>query len=651
MTGRRCPDNATLFAGVRLICGIVGLLARNGGDPVAAVRRQCDSIVHRGPDDEGLYGEPGFAFGMRRLSILDIAGGHQPFRSPDERFVLMFNGEIYNFAALRAELAAAGRVFRSSGDAEVILAGYERWGAAVFGRLDGMFAVAIWDRQARRLVLARDPVGIKPLYYSDQPAGFAFASELQALTLLPGFRWTTDPRAQLDYFRFGHVRTPRTIHAEARTLPPGHILTLTAGAAPELAPYWTPRYAPAPPLPPEEWVERFRHSWLDTVAEQMVADVEVGAFLSGGIDSSAVVAAMTRVSDRPVRSFTIGFPDPRYDESRHAEAIAAALGTVHTTRMLDLVAAQDLLPTVAASYAEPFADPSMVPTWYVSRVGAEQVKVALSGDGGDELFFGYKRHATERRVGALPAPLRHAARAIGAVPTLPWRRANETVQRWTKTAASAGLPCGVSRFFAKLQITSPALRAQVFAPDFLAMDGDPSGEIARLRAEYFPDSAALSADTLEQFALCDLALNLPGAMLTKVDRASMAHSLEVRVPMLGQKMVDLALAMPASMKLDGATGKKVVRQAIAPWLPEGILDRRKQGFQMPLSAWFAGDFGRYAEMLWQESGARDEGIWQRAAVDRLFADHRAGKRDHSRFLYALAVYCLWKARGMSRPAS
>ena len=579
--------------------------------------------------------------GMRRLAIVDVAGGHQPFHSPDGRYSLVFNGEIYNFRQLRAELEG-DRAFESHGDAEVILAGYERWGDGVWPRLDGMFAVAVWDRATRALTLARDPIGIKPLYYTDQRAGFAFASELKALTDLPGFAFTTDERALLDYFRFGHVRGPRSIHGEVATLPPGHLLRVGASGEPTIEPYWQPRYAPAAPLPEREWVERFRATWLDTVAAQMVADVEVGAFLSGGIDSSAVVAAMTRVGDRPVRTFTIGFPDPRYDESPHAEAVAQALGTRHTTRQLDLDQAQDLLPQVAACYDEPFADPSMLPTWYVSKLAAEEVKVALSGDGGDELFFGYKRHATEDRVGRLPAVVRHAARAVHAIPTLPSRRANEAVQRWTKTAASAGLPSGIARFFAKTQITAAPLRDRVFQPDFLARAGGGRGEIGRLAAEYFPDARGMSSSTLEQFALADLQLNLPGAMLTKVDRASMAHSLEVRVPMLGQPIVDLALSMPQSMKLAGKTGKHVVREAVGPWLPPGIFDRRKQGFQMPLSAWFAGDFGAYAEGLWRSGRARADGFWQVAEVDRLFADHRAGKRDHSRFLYALAVYCLWR---------
>lgn len=601
--------------------------------------------MHRGPDDQGVLTDRDFGFGMRRLSIIDIAGGHQPFVSADGRHALVFNGEIYNFRALRAELAAMGRVFASAGDTEVILAGYERWGDGVWARLDGMFAVAVWDARDRRLTLARDPVGIKPLYYTDQPAGFAFASELTALTVLPALAFDVDDRGLHDYFSFGHVRSPRSIYAQVATLPPGHVMTIEANGAPAIRAYWTPAYRPAAPRTERDWIDAFRDQWLATIRDQMVADVDVGAFLSGGVDSSAVVAAMAQVSDRPVRTFTIGFPDPRFDEAPHAEAIARHLGTAHVTRTLELADAQAMLPAVQRCYDEPFADPSAVPTWYVSRVAAQEVKVALSGDGGDELFFGYKRHATERRIGSLPASVRWLAGALEAVPTLPSARANAVLQRWRKTTGSAALPDGIARFFAKTQITTAAFRRSVFSGDFIARE---ERGIAALCAEYFPDPAAISADTLEQFGLADLALNLPGAMLTKVDRASMAHSLEVRVPMLGQAMVDLALAMPADMKLRGRTGKYVIRQAIAPWLPAGILDRRKQGFQMPLAAWFAGDFGGYTEQLWRESGVRDQGIWRAAAVDRVFADHRAGRRDHSRFLYALAIYCLW---WIERPAA
>ncbi|RZM26152.1 MAG: asparagine synthase (glutamine-hydrolyzing), partial [Sphingomonas sp.] len=299
---------------------MAGLYARRRGPvPPRLIAAQCDTILHRGPDDQGVLTDGDFGFGMRRLSVIDIAGGHQPSHSPDGRYVIVFNGEIYNFVALRRDLMAQGRQFRTAGDTEVILAGYERWGDDVWAKLDGMFAVAVWDTQERRLTLARDPIGIKPLYYTDRAAGFAFGSELKTLTLLPGMAFDVDRRALHDYFSFGHVRTPRSIYAQVRTLPPGHVMTVEASGTPTMRAYWTPAYHLSEPRSEAEWIERFRDEWLDTIGKQMVADVDVDAFLSGGVDSSAVVAAMARVSDRPVRTFTIGFPDPRFDESPHAE--------------------------------------------------------------------------------------------------------------------------------------------------------------------------------------------------------------------------------------------------------------------------------------------------------------------------------------------
>lgn len=566
---------------------------------------------------------------MRRLAIIDVHGSQQPIFSPDARHALVFNGEIYNFRELRAELAALGHVFTTNGDAEVVLTAWLEWGEDAWARLDGMFAVAIWDEAARTLRLARDPMGIKPLYYTLQSAGFAFASELKALTLLPGFAFDTDTRALHDYFSFGHIRQPRSIYRDVATLPPGHVLTIAAGGDAQVRPFAQARYAHCHATTREEWVERFREAWLATVAGQMVADVDLGAFLSGGIDSSAVVAAMARVADRPVRTFAIGFPDPRFDESAHAEAVAAHLGCDHITQRIDLADATDVLPQVQSAYDEPFADPSAVPTWYVSRLAAEHVKVALSGDGGDELFFGYRRHRTERAVGRFPAPLRHMASRVAHIGP----------ERWHATAAGAGHPDGVARFVAKTRITSDAVRRAVLSRDAFAAH-DHRHAVRDAAREYYPDARAIGRDTLDQFALADLTVNLPAAMLTKVDRASMAHSLEVRVPMLGQAMVALALAMPAGIKLNRGTGKDVVRRAIAPWLPPGITARRKQGFRMPLGEWFRGDFGSYALSLWRDGG-RDDYL-DAGAVERLFAEHRSGKRDHGRFLYALAIYCLWK---------
>ncbi|MES2754204.1 MAG: asparagine synthase (glutamine-hydrolyzing) [Pseudomonadota bacterium] len=632
--------------GVRAICGIAGLFTR-GGDAVepAAIRAQCDAILHRGPDDDGVFVDRDFGFGMRRLSIVDIAGSAQPIVTSDRAHALVFNGEIYNFRALRAELRSLGHGFATAGDAEVVLAAWREWGDDAWRRLDGMFAVAVWDVAARTLTLARDPTGIKPLYYTLQPAGFAFGSELKALWPLPGFAFETDPAALHDYFSYGHVRGPRSIYRDVAVLPPGHSLTVTAHGAPRLKRYWRPTYAPDPAPSRDDWVEAFRAVWQRTVEAQLIADVEVGAFLSGGIDSSAVVAAMQAASDRPVRTFTIGFADPRFDESAHAARVAAHLGTRHTARTVELAAATDILPAVAACYDEPFADPAAVPTWYLSRLAADHVKVALSGDGGDELFFGYRRHRTERAVGRLPQGLRSAIRSFAD-----WPLRGERLQRWQRTVAGAEYADGATRFFAKQRMTSDAVRRALLTPELYAACDGP-GALERSARGYVPDPAAISPDPLDQFAFADLSVNLPSAMLTKLDRVSMAHSLEVRVPMLGREMVALALAMPADIKLNGAVGKDVVRRAIAPQLPPAITQRPKQGFRLPLAAWFAGDFGRYAQGLWHDGGAAQDGFLQGAAVDRLFEEHRSGRRDHARTLYAIAVYCLWRDADALRRAS
>ncbi len=582
-----------------------------------------------------------FGFGMRRLSIIDVAGSDQPIHSTDGRHAIVFNGEIYNYRELRSELRHRGHAFATEGDAEVILAAWREWGDDAWARLDGMFGVAIWDRVTRCLTLARDAIGIKPLYYTWQDGRLAFGSELKAVLAVPELRFDADARAVHDYFSFGHVRAPRSIYAQVSVLAPGHLLELGPDRSLRTRAFWTARYTPGAPRSAEDWIEAFRTTWLDTVRAQMLAaDTDVGAFLSGGVDSSAVVAAMARVSQRPVKTFTIGFAERAYDESPYAEAVARHLGCDHRTHIVDPKRAWQILPQLQQAYDEPFADPSAIPTWYVSEAAAREVKVVLSGDGGDELFFGYKRHLTEHRLRHVPAFARRGARGFAALPALPWGPGNRRLQRWQKTARSAGLPDGGTRFFAKTQITSPELRRHLFAGTLLdGRDGD--GAIAALAGEYYPDMAAISSSDVEQFAMCDLQLNLPGAMLTKVDRASMAHALEVRVPMLSREMVALALSMPEEVKLRGGVGKYPVRTAVAPWLPAGILDRRKQGFQVPLAEWFRDDFGTYARELWTGSGAATSGLLNPSAVDVVFDEHRRARRDHSRLLYALSLFCLW----------
>lgn len=629
------------------MCGIAGWY-RRGGSPVPPeiIRAQCDTILHRGPDDEGIFTDGDLGMGMRRLSIIDVAGGHQPIETDDRRFTIVFNGEIYNHRELRQSLAQAGHAFRTQSDTETILIAFREWGNEAWVRLEGMFSVAIWDRRDHRLTLARDPIGIKPLYLTEQGGGIAFASELPALEMLPGHRFDVSNRAVHDFFSFGHIRTPRSIYEQVRSLKPGHFLTIGPEGPPLEQAFWQPHYQPAESRSEQEWIEEFRQRWLATVERHMLSDVEIGAFLSGGVDSSAVVAAMARISDTPVRTFTIGFPIERYNEAPAAEEVARMLGCRHTTRMIDLGHARDILPAVQRCYAEPFADPSAVPTWYVSGIAREQVKVALSGDGGDELFMGYKRHRTEERVGKMHPLTKRFAQTIAGLPDTPSKPVNLALHRVQKALGSAALPDGICRFFARTQITSPAMRQRIYDRDFMAAVGH-SHPFEALRDEYFPDPGhSISHDPLEQFVHADLALNLPSAMLTKVDRASMAHSLEVRVPMLGVSFVDWTLTIPKHLKMRGKTGKYLIKQAIAPWLPEGFVNRPKQGFAIPLAEWFAGDFGNFALELWHDSGVKQSGFLSPAAIDAVFEEHRNGTRDHGRLLYALSIFCLW---WMNRP--
>jgi len=624
------------------MCGIAGWYRRRSrAVPRDIVEAQCNAIWHRGPDDGGIVIDGDFGFGARRLSIIDIAGGHQPIRTDDERFSITFNGEVVNHLSLRGELLELGHTFHTQSDTETILLAYREWGDAAWARLDGMFAVAIWDHRERVLTLARDPLGIKPLYVTEQNGGLAFGSEIKSLLPVPKHAFSISPRAVHDFFSFGHIRTNRSIYEQVRTVPPGHVLLIGPNGSSREHAFWTAKYRSLPQRSDSQWIDEFRERWLQTVKDHLLADVEVGAFLSGGIDSSAVVAAMAKLTDQPVRTFTIGFPVERYNEAPVAEAVARHFGCDHTTFTVDLARARDILPEVQRCYDEPFADPAAVPTWYLSRLARQHVKVVLSGDGGDELFMGYKRHLTERRIAQLSPFVRRTMQAAAWLPPTPVAGWNHAIQRWQRTAESASEPDGISRFFGKTQITSRALRKRVLNPDIEAKF-DSHEAYRLLRDEYFPNPAkTISADDLEQFAYADLTLNLPCAMLTKVDRASMANSLEVRVPFLSRTLVDWAMGVPTSMKVRNGVGKYILRKAIAPWVLPEVATRGKQAFQMPLSEWFSEDFGRFAQELWQDSGVADLDFLSPPAVDALFDEHRKGRRDHSRFLYALSMFSLW----------
>ena len=623
------------------MCGIAGWYAR-GGRAVdeRVVRAMCATIVHRGPDDEGVWVDGDLGFGMRRLSIVDVAGGHQPMTSEDGRFVLTYNGEIYNHPALRAELESLGHRYRTHCDTESILLGFHQWGPGVWSRLEGMFAAALWDTRERTLHLARDPLGIKPLYLSLQNGGLAYASELKALVPVPGLRFTPDARAMDQYFAFGHVLAPHTIYSEVTKLEPGCALSLGPAGEPRTTRYWRFQYPSGPQAPqaPEmEWVERFRDAFTGCVQRHLQSDVPLGAFLSGGVDSSAVVAAMTRVMRDPVRTFTIGFADGAHDEAPFARAVAAHLKCRHTERRVELEDAATLLPRLAAAYDEPFADPSAIPTWYVSKLAREQVTVALSGDGGDELFAGYERHLSERLL-SQRSPLFALAGMLASMPPLPNARWNYLRQRAAKIAGDARLPSTFQRFFSKYQLLPRPARAALYRDDFRARleTGD---ELERLAAAYFP--APVSRDPVENLLYADTIVRLPDDMLTKVDRASMQHSLEVRVPFLSHVFVQFAATVPIDLKLRGGKGKYIVRKAVEPWLPPGVLDRPKRGFAVPLARWVRGDLGRYAEALWRDTRADEAGALKPDAVAALFREHREARADRSQMLYALAMFALW----------
>ena len=626
------------------MCGIAGWYRRGKGEVrEEVVRAQCDAIRHRGPDDDGILIDADFGFGMRRLSILDVAGGHQPMTARDGQFAIVFNGEIYNHLDLRADLAARGFAFATHSDTETILAAFVHWGNDAWAKLEGMFTVAIWDRTKQELTLARDPLGIKPLYISEQNGGLAFASELKALRVLPGHRFDVSNRAVHDYFSFGHVRKPRSIFDQVRTLDPGHFLIVPQVGKVEACAFWSPQPSTGPALSEAEWTERMQSMLLNTVQRHMQSDVPVGAFLSGGIDSSAVLAAMTRAGKTGLKAFTIGYPGAAIDETAAARSIAEHLGCEHLVLPLEVHAAIDVLPVVQRSYDEPFADMAAVPTWYASKLAAEHVKVVLCGEGGDELFAGYKRHRNAQNIERYRPVIRGMGPVFSLIDHLPATRhprLNYLRQHAQRLGEFVQLPDGYPQFFAATQISRRSVRRELYAQDFWELH-EAADPYAPLEAEYFPATGVRGDSALERFLLADLTVNMPSAMLTRLDRGSMAHSVEARVPFLSHVLVDWALTVPAGLKLRGGVGKYLLRQAIAPWLPLETLKRPKQGFQMPLAKWFRGDFGDFARSAWNDSGASRAGYLEPSAVETLFRDHRAGRADHSKMLYAISVFSLW----------
>ncbi|MDX9741046.1 MAG: amidotransferase 1, exosortase A system-associated [Gammaproteobacteria bacterium] len=620
------------------MCGLAGIFDIRGLRPMDGnlLARMNEVQFHRGPDEGGQHLEPGLGLAHRRLSIIDLSSGQQPMHSADNGLVLVYNGEIYNFPQLMQQLQAAGHRFRTHCDTEVILYAWREWGERCVDHFRGMFAFALWDRSAGTLFLARDRLGVKPLYYAETADGrLLFASELKSLLVDPALAREVDPEAVEDYFTFGYVPDPRTIFRGMHKLAPGHTLTVRRGEPlPAPRAYWDVRFDDNGVRNEgeacEELVERLR----EAVRIRLVAEVPLGAFLSGGVDSSAVVAMMAGLSADPVNTCSISFGDPAYNESAYAADVAQRYGTRHHVEQVD---PDDfgLIDQLALLYDEPFADSSALPTYRVCELARKRVTVALSGDGGDEGLAGYRRyrgHLHEERMRTMiPAGLRRPLfGALGRVyPKLDWAprflRGRATFEALARNSAEGYLH-GVS-------INRSAQREALFSPEMRRrLNGYRSIEVFRRHLENAP------SHPLSQVQYLDYKTYLPGDILTKVDRASMAHALEVRVPILDHELVGWIAGLPPEMKLRGQEGKYVFKRAMEPYLPESILYRRKMGFAVPISNWFRGSMRDRLRATLLEGHLRDTGLFDMKYVARLIEEHASGRHEHSAPLWSLLMY-------------
>ena len=620
------------------MCGIAGIYHCETPKPVDPLRveRMCEALAHRGPDGSGVWTASGVGLGHRRLSIIDIAGSPQPMESADGRAVIVFNGEVYNFRELRRELEQGGTTFRTDGDTEVILAAWQRWGPDCLDRLDGMFAFAIYDLPTRSLFLARDRLGVKPLFYAPLSDGsVAFASELKGLLAHPLLRRDIDPLAVEDYLAWGYVPDTRSILKGVRKLPAGHFLVLQHGKSPpEPRKWWDVSFADRRQGRAEDLEAELLHLMRQAVTSRMIADVPLGAFLSGGVDSSSVVALMNEASADPVRTCSIGFDVEAFDESSHAQEVAQLFATEHRQRR---VGSEDFaeIGRLAGMFDEPFADASALPTWRVCQLARESVTVALSGDGADEALAGYRRHVFHRNEdrlrSVLPSGVRRALfGTLGAAyPKAGW--APRPLR--AKTTLLALSESGEDAYARALSVTGPDLRASLYSAEFIRLRGDYRAE--RPLVELMTDAPARTGLDRAQYA--DLKFWLPGDILTKVDRTSMAVSLEAREPLLDHRLIEFAASLPVSLRIRGGQGKWLMKQAMTRYLPGNILFRPKQGFVTPIADWLRGPLADEARAIGSASALARTGWFESRRIRALAQEHIAGISDHSRQLWQLLM--------------
>ena len=632
------------------MCGLVGIFDTQGRREIdrALLTRMNEVQFHRGPDQGGVHLEPGLGLAHRRLSIIDLSSGRQPLYNEDESVVVVYNGEIYNFPALTEELKAAGHVFRTHCDTEVIVHAWEEWGEACVERFRGMFAFALWDRNREALFLARDRLGIKPLHYALLPDGrLLFASEIKSLLVDPVLPRDLDPLAVEEYFAFGYIPDPRSIFKTVRKLEAGHRLLIRRGEPlPGSEAYWDLEFRNSTRGDTQALAEELIGRLREAVEIRLVAEVPLGAFLSGGVDSSAVVAMMAGLSEEPVNTCSISFGDPAFNETEYAARVAERYGTAHRVRQVD-PDDFDLVDRLATLYDEPYADSSAMPTYRVCELAREQVTVALSGDGGDENLAGYRRyrwHMDEERLRRLlPQGLRGPLFGLlgSLYPKLDWAprflRAKSTFQALARDSLEG--------YFHNFSILPDALRFRLYSERLRReLAGYRGIEVFKRYLDRAPDHP------LSRVQYLDIKTYLAGDILTKVDRASMAHALEVRVPILDHLFVEWLATLPPELKLKGHEGKHLFKQALEPHLPHDILYRHKMGFAVPLAVWFRGPLRERVREALLGPVLADTGLFDQGFIRTLVDQHQSGRRDHSAALWSLLMFESFQRRVLGEAA-
>jgi asparagine synthase (glutamine-hydrolysing) len=620
------------------MCGIVGKIAALNGRNVEpdVLERMCIALEHRGPDSRGLFVGEGAGLGIQRLRVVDLVTGDQPIYNEDRSVVVVLNGEIYNFAELGAQLRRAGHEFCTKGDTEVIVHLYEEHGVDCVKHLHGMFGFALWDRRRRRLLLARDRVGKKPLYYSTASGGATFASELRALLEDPDVPRRIDPAAIDLFLTYGYVPAPRSIFRDVQKLPPAHALVIEDGHV-SLDRYWRLDFSRKRAVSdPRELHEPIRDAIRKATRRRMVADVRVGAFLSGGIDSSAVVAAMAEASSAPVKTFSIGFDREAFNELPHARKVAEQFGTEHQEFIVspDAIA---IVPRLVRQYGEPYADPSAIPSFYLAEMTRRHVTVALNGDGGDESFGGYQRYvanAVAGRLDRIPLPLRRAAAYIaGGLPRGEVASVASKARRLLET-----LPLSpAERYQRYVAWFNAEQRAELYTTEFAwdACNEDAHDPVASAWAE------ATGDDLVDVMLEVDTTTYLPGDLITKIDIATMAYALEARSPLLDHELMEFAATIPADLKVRGGQKKWILREALRGWLPSDVLDRSKQGFSVPISDWFRHELRDLVRDVLLDPGAVSRGYFRSEAVQNMVDRHVGGTHDEGKRLWSLFMLELW----------